>query len=52
MSKLQLYDLLVEMYGRKEIPELEYAYRIHASSANVHIGVDKKARKGRFGGEQ
>jgi hypothetical protein len=52
MSKRQLYDLLVEMYGRKEIPELEYTYMIHASSANVHIGVDQKARNGRFGGEQ
>jgi hypothetical protein len=52
MSKLQLYELLIEMHGRKEIPELEYAYMIHASSANVHIGVDQKARNGRFGGEQ
>jgi hypothetical protein len=52
MSKLQLYELLVEMYGRKEIPELEYAYMIKSSNTNVHVGVDKKARNSRFGGEQ
>jgi hypothetical protein len=51
-SKLQLYELLIEMYGRKEIPELEYSYMIKSSAANVHVGVDKKARNNRFGGEQ
>jgi uncharacterized protein YcbK (DUF882 family) len=52
MSKLQLYKLLTEMYGRGEIPELEYLYMIRNSHANLHVGVDKKARNSRFGGEQ
>jgi hypothetical protein len=52
MTKLALYELLIEMYGRKEIPELEYAYMIRASNKNVHVGVDKKNRTNRFGGEQ
>jgi uncharacterized protein YcbK (DUF882 family) len=52
MSKLALYELLIEMYGRGEIPELEYVYMIRISNSNVHVGVDKKARNSRFGGEQ
>jgi hypothetical protein len=52
MLKLQLYELLIEMCGRKEIPELEYVYMIRGSNTNVHVGVDKKQRNSRFGGEQ
>jgi hypothetical protein len=52
MSKLQLYELLIDMYGRREIPELEYTYMIRSSNTNVHVGVDQKARTNRFGGEQ
>jgi hypothetical protein len=44
------------MYGRKKIPELEYAYMIRASNANVHSaywcgeeGTKRPLRRGRYG---
>jgi uncharacterized protein YcbK (DUF882 family) len=52
MLKLQLYELLIAMYGRGEIPELQYAYMIRSSNSNVHVGVDVKQSTNRFGGEQ
>ncbi|MDR2179699.1 MAG: hypothetical protein LBP21_05290 [Synergistaceae bacterium] len=52
MTKKDLYEILVYLYKCGQIDELEYAYMIKKSKTNVHVGVDKKKRNNRFGGEQ
>jgi uncharacterized protein YcbK (DUF882 family) len=47
-----LYDLIVGMHKRGELPWLKYAYKISGSVTNVHVGVDDfKKRQTPYGGD-
>jgi uncharacterized protein YcbK (DUF882 family) len=50
--KGRLYDMIVNMHGRGELPWLRYVYKIKNSAANVHVGVDDfKKRAAPYGGD-
>jgi hypothetical protein len=49
---MELYGAIVQMHKDGKLPELRYVYAIKKSQGNVHIGVDDKARKSVYGGEQ
>lgn len=49
MSKQQLGAVIKEMYAAGLLPELEYCYLIAEGNRAVHVGIDKKPRKSKFG---
>jgi hypothetical protein len=52
LTRTELYGAIVQMHRDGKLPELQYVYAIKGSQGNVHIGVDVKARKSVYGGEQ
>lgn len=49
MTKQQLGSVIKEMHAKGLIPELEYCYLIADGNRAVHVGIDKKPRKNKFG---